>query len=96
MLLTGPNMGGKSTLLRATCVAVVLAQMGAPVPARSCVLTPADAVFARLGGAGDRIHAGESTFLVECAEASAILRGATRDSIVALDELGRGTSTFDG
>lgn len=96
MLLTGPNMGGKSTLLRATCVAVVLAQMGAPVPASSCVLTPADAIFARLGGAGDRIHAGESTFLVECAEASAILRGATRDSIVALDELGRGTSTFDG
>ena len=96
MLLTGPNMGGKSTLLRATCVAVVLAQMGAPVPASSCVLTPADAIFARLGGSGDRIHAGESTFLVECAEASAILRGATRDSIVALDELGRGTSTFDG
>ena len=96
MLLTGPNMGGKSTLLRATCVAVVLAQMGAPVPASSCALSPADAIFARLGGAGDRIHAGESTFLVECAEASAILRGATRDSIVALDELGRGTSTFDG
>jgi len=96
MLLTGPNMGGKSTLLRATCVAVVLAQMGAPVPAHSCVLSPADAVFARLGGAGDRIHAGESTFLVECAEASVILRSATRDSIVALDELGRGTSTFDG
>jgi DNA mismatch repair protein MSH6 len=89
-------MGGKSTLLRATCVAVVLAQMGAPVPAHSCVLSSADAVFARLGGAGDRIHAGESTFLVECAEASVILRSATRDSIVALDELGRGTSTFDG
>ena len=96
MLLTGPNMGGKSTLLRATCVAVVLAQMGAPVPAHSCVLSPADAVFARLDGAGDRIHAGESTFLVECAEASVILRAATRDSVVALDELGRGTSTFDG
>ena len=96
MLLTGPNMGGKSTLLRAMCVAAVLAHAGAMVPAASLTLTPADVVHARLGGAGDRVGAGESTFLVECAEASAILRGATRDSIVVLDELGRGTSTFDG
>ena len=96
MLLTGPNMGGKSTLLRATCVAAVLAHVGALVPASRLVLSPVDAVHTRLGGAGDRVDAGESTFLVECAEASAILRGATRDSLVVLDELGRGTSTFDG
>jgi DNA mismatch repair protein MSH6 len=96
VLLTGPNMGGKSTLLRAACVAVVLAQMGAPVPCVSLTLSAADVVFTRLGGAGDRLDAGESTFLVECAEAASILRGATRDSFVVLDELGRGTSTFDG
>ena len=89
-------MGGKSTLLRAACVAVVLAQMGAPVPCVSLTLSAADVVFTRLGGAGDRLDAGESTFLVECAEAASILRGATRDSFVVLDELGRGTSTFDG
>ena len=96
VLLTGPNMGGKSTLLRAACVAVVLAQMGAPVPCVSLTLSAADVVFTRLGGASDRLDAGESTFLVECAEAASILRGATRDSFVVLDELGRGTSTFDG
>ena len=96
VLLTGPNMGGKSTLLRAACVAVVLAQMGAPVPCASLTLSPADVVFTRLGGASDRLDAGESTFLVECAEAASILRGASRDSFVVLDELGRGTSTFDG
>ena len=96
VLLTGPNMGGKSTLLRAACVAVVLAQVGAPVPCASLTLSPADVVFTRLGGASDRLDAGESTFLVECAEAASILRGASRDSFVVLDELGRGTSTFDG
>ena len=80
MLLTGPNMGGKSTLLRAACVAVVLAQVGAPVPCASLTLSPADVVFTRLGGASDRLDAGESTFLVECAEAASILRGASRDS----------------
>ena len=96
VLLTGPNMGGKSTLLRAACVAVVLAQVGAPAPCASLTLSPADVVFTRLGGASDRLDAGESTFLVECAEAASILRGASRDSFVVLDELGRGTSTFDG
>jgi DNA mismatch repair protein MSH6 len=64
--------------------------MGALVPASSCRLSPVDTIFTRLGGAGDRISAGESTFLVECAEAATILRGATSDSLVVLDELGRG------
>lgn len=96
VLLTGPNMGGKSTLLRATCIAVVLSQMGAPCPSSCLTLSPVDTIFTRLGGAGDRLDAGESTFLVECSEAASILNGATRDSLVVLDELGRGTSTFDG
>ncbi|KAK9813990.1 hypothetical protein WJX73_008383 [Symbiochloris irregularis] len=95
LLLTGPNMGGKSTLLRATCAAVILAQMGCYVPAAAARLCPADRIFTRLG-AQDRIMSGESTFLVECNEAAAVLRHATPDSLVVLDELGRGTSTFDG
>ncbi|KAH7287690.1 hypothetical protein KP509_32G069600 [Ceratopteris richardii] len=95
MLLTGPNMGGKSTLLRATCIVVILAQMGCYVPAESCMLSPVDTIFTRLG-ASDRIMSGESTFMVECNEASSVLRYATPDSLVILDELGRGTSTFDG
>ncbi|KAI5057624.1 hypothetical protein GOP47_0027639 [Adiantum capillus-veneris] len=95
MLLTGPNMGGKSTLLRATCLTVILAQMGCYVPAESCLLSPVDTIFTRLG-ASDRIMSGESTFMVECMEASSVLRHATPDSLVILDELGRGTSTFDG
>eukprot|EP00232_Nephroselmis_pyriformis_P023616 CAMPEP_0182873260 /NCGR_PEP_ID=MMETSP0034_2-20130328/12220_1 /TAXON_ID=156128 /ORGANISM="Nephroselmis pyriformis, Strain CCMP717" /LENGTH=138 /DNA_ID=CAMNT_0025005895 /DNA_START=1 /DNA_END=413 /DNA_ORIENTATION=+ len=88
-------MGGKSTILRSTCVAVILAHMGCYVPAEEATLTPVDTVFTRLG-ASDRIMSGESTFLVECAEAASILRHATADSMVVLDELGRGTSTFDG
>lgn len=165
LLLTGPNMGGKSTLLRATCAAVILAQMGCFVPAAAARLSPADRIFTRLGGrqclipaqpclccctctcllacgsyssctcspslplqkssgeasltghgfhigsscsrsasglmcatagAHDRILSGESTFLVECNEAATVLRHATPDSLVVLDELGRGTSTFDG
>eukprot|EP00850_Spirogloea_muscicola_P003254 SM000013S26423 [mRNA] locus=s13:336904:342893:+ [translate_table: standard] len=95
MLLTGPNMGGKSTLLRATCVAVIMAQLGCYVPAARCTMSVVDTIFTRLG-ASDRIMSGESTFMVECNEAASVLRHATPQSLVILDELGRGTSTFDG
>ncbi|CAL4978244.1 unnamed protein product [Urochloa decumbens] len=95
LLLTGPNMGGKSTIMRATCLTIVLAQLGCYVPCTSCELTAADSIFTRLG-ATDRIMSGESTFLVECTETASILQNATEDSLVLLDELGRGTSTFDG
>jgi DNA mismatch repair protein MSH6 len=95
LLVTGPNMGGKSTLLRQVCVAVVLAQLGACVPAASMTLSPCDRVFTRLG-ASDRINSGLSTFMVELQETATVLRDATRRSLVILDELGRGTSTFDG
>ena len=95
ILLTGPNMGGKSTLLRQTCIAVILAQIGSYVPAVSFKLTPVDKIFTRLG-AEDRILQGKSTFWVEMEETESILSGATRNSLVIMDELGRGTSTFDG
>lgn len=95
VLLTGPNMGGKSTLLRQTCLAIIMAQVGCYVPARSCVLSPVDRIFTRLG-ANDNIIAGQSTFMVELMDTSRILRDAGPRSLVILDELGRGTSTFDG
>ncbi|KDO29230.1 hypothetical protein SPRG_05442 [Saprolegnia parasitica CBS 223.65] len=95
LLLSGPNMGGKSTLLRQNCILVLMAQMGCYVPATSCTLTPVDRIFTRLG-ASDRILAGQSTLFVELAETATILRHASRHSLVILDELGRGTSTFDG
>ncbi|KAK4509250.1 Histone deacetylase hda1 [Mucor velutinosus] len=95
IVLTGPNMGGKSTLLRQTCVAIIMAQLGGYVPARSCRLTPCDRIYTRIG-ANDNIMGGQSTFMVELAETSKILREATTRSMVILDELGRGTSTFDG
>ncbi|CAO2822828.1 unnamed protein product [Amaranthus hypochondriacus] len=95
LLLTGPNMGGKSTLLRASCLAVIMAQLGCYVPCEMCVLSVADIIFTRLG-ATDRIMTGESTFYIECAETASVLQNATQDSLVLLDELGRGTSTFDG
>lgn len=95
LLLSGPNMGGKSTLLRQTCLLCILAQLGSFVPAESCSLTPIDRVYTRLG-ASDRLLLGQSTFFVELAETAAALRGATRRSLVIMDELGRGTSTFDG
>jgi len=95
MLLTGPNMGGKSTLMRQVGLIVILAQMGSFVPAESCKLTACDRVFTRLG-ASDSIMAGESTFYVELSETCSILKHATKNSLILLDELGRGTSTFDG
>ncbi|KAG8584178.1 hypothetical protein GDO81_008715 [Engystomops pustulosus] len=95
VLVTGPNMGGKSTLLRQAGLMVVMAQLGCYVPAEVCKLTPMDRVFTRLG-ASDRIMAGESTFFVELSETSSILQHATEHSLVLLDELGRGTATFDG
>ena len=95
LLVTGPNMGGKSTLLRQTCLAVILAQLGCYVPADSCTLTPVDRIFTRLG-ASDRILEGKSTFFVEMEETNNILKYATFKSLAIIDELGRGTSTFDG
>ncbi|KNC79982.1 hypothetical protein SARC_07637 [Sphaeroforma arctica JP610] len=95
VLLTGPNMGGKSTLLRQTCMAIVMAQLGCFIPAESCRMTLTDRIFTRIG-ANDNILAGQSTFMVELKETSNILQHATKNSLVILDELGRGTSTFDG
>ncbi|KAH7862176.1 hypothetical protein Vadar_001089 [Vaccinium darrowii] len=95
ILLTGPNMGGKSTLLRQVCLAVILAQLGADVPAESFEMSPVDRIFVRMG-AKDHIMAGQSTFLTELLETASMLSSATRNSLVALDELGRGTSTSDG
>jgi len=95
VLLTGPNMGGKSTLLRQTCIAIIMSQLGCYLPCRSCTLTSTDRIFTRIG-AHDNIMAGHSTFMVELQETSRILTRATKQSLVILDELGRGTSTFDG
>jgi DNA mismatch repair protein MSH6 len=95
LLVTGPNMGGKSTLLRQACLTALLAHLGCHVPAEQCKLTPVDRIFTRVG-ANDAIMAGLSTFRVELEETAAILRHATSSSMVILDELGRGTATFDG
>lgn len=95
LLVTGPNMGGKSTLLRQTAMAVILAQIGCFVPAESMTLTTVDRVFTRIG-ASDRILEGKSTFYVEMEETKNIIQFATPRSLAIVDELGRGTSTFDG
>jgi DNA mismatch repair protein MutS len=95
MLLTGPNMAGKSTILRQAGLVVVMAQMGSFVPAGRAEIGVVDRVFTRVG-ASDHLGRGQSTFMVEMSEASAILHGATARSLVLLDEIGRGTSTYDG
>uniref|UniRef100_A0AAR5Q4R4 DNA mismatch repair protein n=1 Tax=Dendroctonus ponderosae TaxID=77166 RepID=A0AAR5Q4R4_DENPD len=95
LLLTGPNMGGKSTLMRQVSIICIMAQMGSFVPATQCSLSLIDRVFTRLG-ASDDIVRGESTFFVELSEASTILKHASKESLLIIDELGRGTSTHDG
>ena len=95
LLITGPNMGGKSTYMRQVALIALLAHIGSYVPADRCLLGPLDRIFTRIG-ASDDLASGRSTFMVEMTEAAAILHHATNQSLVLMDEIGRGTSTFDG
>ena len=95
LLITGPNMGGKSTYMRQVALITLLAYVGSFVPAASATLGPVDRIFTRIGAADD-LAGGRSTFMVEMTESAAILNGASPQSLVLMDEVGRGTSTFDG
>lgn len=95
LLITGPNMAGKSTYMRQVAILMIMAQLGSFIPAREASISPVDRIFTRVG-ASDDISTGQSTFMVEMKEVAYILENATSNSLIVLDEIGRGTSTFDG